>query len=144
MLITEADRFEFENCFACFCHRLDLFLETSRGNDSSKFASGTNDHANAVRNRVPIDAGNKSARLRSFGSDADGLGLAGQAGAADIDIVVSVGKITASGIAQGDIIRAADITRERVVALRRVVATDRVTDERIGPRGGVVVASGIA
>ena len=65
-------------------------------------------------------------------------------GVADIDIVVSGGEITAGGNAEGDIIRAGGITRERVVALRRVVATDRVTDERIGPRGGVVVASGIA
>ena len=36
LLVAEDDRFERENRFASFVHRLDLVLETRRGNDRAE------------------------------------------------------------------------------------------------------------
>jgi hypothetical protein len=81
--------------------------------------------------------------LSSFSTDTDDFALAGCARITNINIIVPLGKITAGGIAQGDIVRSRRIMRERVVALSGIVASGCITDERINTCGGVVVAAGV-
>src|SRR5206468_1964956 len=82
--------------FTSLLHRLDCVLEAPRGRDRAELASGGIDQYSASCNGSPIDAGDERGAVHEWVPDADGIGLAGNAWIADVDIVTAGSEILAS------------------------------------------------
>src|SRR5690349_8436802 len=97
--------------FACLIHRLDFVLETLRGDDRAELTVITNDYSYASGHRGPRDAGNKSGRLGANGADANPVGLTGDTGIANNNVITAGGEIDTGRNAQCDIVAASGVTR---------------------------------
>src|SRR5438270_11320093 len=93
MLVTEGHRLERENRFARLVHRLNLVLETLRGNYGAEVTVGIDNYLYTSGHRRPANAGNKGACLSSYCADPDGVGLGRHAGVANINIVTAGRKL---------------------------------------------------
>ena len=138
-------RFKPQDDFACFIHRLNVFLKAARGTHRAQLAGRIDQHRNGVGNARghPLNAGSKGSRVINV-ADADGAAVAIEAFVADIDIVTACGETGASSRAQCDIAAAGGVAYERVSTAGRVVDADGVVTERTNTVGRVVVASGVA
>src|SRR5205823_9679872 len=91
MLVAERYRFERQDRFARFVHRLDPVLETLRGNDRAELTVGIDYYPYTPCNRYPIDPGDKGVRVRFSSADANGIGLARNTAIAYINIMIAGG-----------------------------------------------------
>jgi hypothetical protein len=87
MLVTEGHRFQFQDRFAGFIHRLNGFLETLRGKNCAEMSAGVDDNANASWNACSADSGNKNCSLCSLPADANRIEFPSNTFITDVDIV---------------------------------------------------------
>src|SRR3984893_15036369 len=125
MLVAEGHRFQRQDRFARFVHRLDLVLESLRGRRHPKLTAGAYNNCCAC-NRYSMNASNKCGGVRSCRADADVVGLSCRALAADVDVVTPRGQVVTRYGARGD-----------VVAPRGVVVECSKTDGHVEVAGCV-------
>ena len=143
-LIVEGDRFERENRFAGFVHRLDRVLETFRGSDRPELAVGVYEDWHAFGTGFARNASEIGGRLGSLRADADGGGLGRNTCIADVDIVIARSKVCTGGSAQCDVAAAGGVIVERIFTGGRVCAAGCVEHEGLKTVGRVVLAGGVA
>src|ERR1019366_9179917 len=128
MLVAEGPWLEQKDCFARFVHRLDLVLETLRGDYRAELAGGGIYHYCGPCNDCPIDAGDKSGRMGLHRevilighslreADADGVRLGSNTEVADVDVVVACGEILTGVLAQCDVGVACCTVNERSITI---------------------------
>src|SRR5207248_10184123 len=139
VLVTESHLFQREDCLTGLVHRLDVVLESLRGNDRAELAIRIYDHPNPTSHRYSTDARGESCRLRPYRADANCVGLASNTFVADSDIVLA-GSVEACTIAQRDIESTGFVVIEGVKTVSRVVAAESVKKEGTRTVGGVIDA----
>src|SRR4029077_19640897 len=138
----EGDRFERENDFAGFVHRLDRVLKTLRGSDRPELAVGIYEDWHAFWTGFARNASEIGGRLGSLRANADCVRLDSNPFVADIDIVTARSEIRAGANAQGDIAIPGGVAKERSSTVSCVVLAGGVARERTNT-GGRVVAAGV-
>src|SRR5439155_27304084 len=111
-----------QDSFARFFHRLDVVLESLRGNDRAELAICIYDYPNSISYRNPTDAGNKCGRMSSYRADANRVALVTNASVADIDIVITFCEILTRSKAHCNVVAAGGVAKERICTIGRVVA----------------------
>src|ERR1043166_420571 len=103
MLVAEGHWLECKERFARIVHRFDRILVTRRGSDCSKVTSGIYDNWYARWNSCATNPSDVRGSLRACCTDSDFLVLALSPRIADVDVAVTVGKISTGVGSHSDI-----------------------------------------
>ena len=122
MLVAEGHRFQRENRFARFVHRLDLVLETRRGYGRAEMTVGVYNNCYTCWNGRATNAGDKGVLMGSVSCRCGWFWshLATPI-VADVDIVIARGEITTGVEAQSDVDAAGCVLQERRMTNGRVI-----------------------
>src|SRR5436190_709670 len=122
VFVAEGHRFERENRFAHLVHRLDLVLETLRGNCRAEVTAAIYNYPYTSGHTDPANAGDTRLRVSSYRAEADCVGLASNTAVADVNIVTARREILTSSCAQGDVALAGCVVLKRCETAGRVEA----------------------
>src|SRR2546430_270764 len=144
-------RLKGEDCFAGFCHRFNFILESARRTDRAKLADGVDQdgYGVCVCGCDPANAADKAGAVHVRTSAPDGNNVTGcsDTGAGCIaqgDVVGADGVVKQRFLTDGRVEAAGGVEIERSISVGRVLYTYRVAKERTSASARVEAADGVA
>src|SRR5439155_24092189 len=126
MLVAERYRFERQDRFARFIHRLNRVLETLRGNDRAKLTIAINYYPDTPCNSDATDARDKGPTVSCCRADADGSEFVNSSPTFDVDVITARSVTYTGFMSYRDVVAAGGVGIERRIADGRVVAAGGV------------------
>ena len=144
-LVTKTHRPKCQDGFARFVHRFDLIFKPRRGRHRAQLAGSSNyEHRSAPTGRRSVDAIDKG--VGDISANTDRVALASNTNhlGADIDAIGTRCLIVAGTKAQGRVLIAGVVAKERPITTGGVVVAGGVETKRSSADGCVSNAGGVA